>query len=122
MFDHSASVCMISRKAERFMWRRWRLWMLAWLSSRRNGWLSEKPGRAQFWVGTRGSPSSGVHLAFAAANRAEVRAFCGEALGAGGTDNGAPGVRPQYHPNYYGAFVLDPDGHNVEAVCRNPED
>jgi catechol 2,3-dioxygenase-like lactoylglutathione lyase family enzyme len=79
-------------------------------------------GRAQFWVGSRGSPPTGVHLAFAAANRAEVRAFYAAALGAGGTDNGAPGLRPQYHPNYYGAFVLDPDGHNVEAVCRNPED
>jgi predicted lactoylglutathione lyase len=63
-----------------------------------------------------------VHLAFAAANRADVRAFYTAALGAGGSDNGAPGLRPQYHPNYYGAFVLDPDGHNVEAVCRNPED
>jgi len=81
-----------------------------------------KSGRAQFWLGSSGSPPTGVHLALAAANRAEVRAFYAAALGAGGADNGAPGLRPQYHPNYYGAFVLDPDGHNVEAVCRNPED
>jgi catechol 2,3-dioxygenase-like lactoylglutathione lyase family enzyme len=81
-----------------------------------------KPGRAQFWLGGREAPPSGVHLAFAAANRGEVRAFYTAAIAAGGTDNGRPGLRPHYHPNYYGAFVLDPDGHNVEAVCRNPED
>jgi catechol 2,3-dioxygenase-like lactoylglutathione lyase family enzyme len=81
-----------------------------------------RPGRAQFWIGGGGSPPSGVHVAFAAADRAEVRAFYAAALAAGGTDNGAPGLRPQYHPDYYGAFVLDPDGHNVEAVCRNHED
>jgi catechol 2,3-dioxygenase-like lactoylglutathione lyase family enzyme len=81
-----------------------------------------KAGRAHFWLAASGSPPSGVHLALIAANRAEVRAFHRAALQAGGTDNGAPGLRPQYHPDYYGAFVLDPDGHNVEAVCRNPED
>ena len=81
-----------------------------------------KAGRAQFWLGIRPPPPHGLHLAFAAANRAEVRAFYTAALAAGGTDNGAPGLRPRYHPNYYGAFVLDPDVHNVEAVCRNPED
>jgi catechol 2,3-dioxygenase-like lactoylglutathione lyase family enzyme len=81
-----------------------------------------KAGRAQFWLGGRGAAPSGVHLAFSAANRAEVRAFYDAAIAADGKDNGAPGLRPQYHPNYYGAFVLDPDGHNVEAVCRNPED
>ena len=81
-----------------------------------------KAGRAQFWLGGGGSVPSGVHLAFVAADRAEVRAFYQAALAAGGIDNGAPGLRPQYHPDYYGAFVLDPDGHNVEAVCRNPED
>ena len=58
------------------------------------------------------------HVAFAASNRAEVDAFHGAAIAAGGRDNGAPGLRPQYHPNYYGAFVLDPDGHNIEAVCH----
>jgi catechol 2,3-dioxygenase-like lactoylglutathione lyase family enzyme len=81
-----------------------------------------KAGRAQFWLGTHASPPSGVHLAFAAPDRAAVRAFHIAAMEAGAIDNGAPGLRPHYHPNYYGAFVLDPDGHNVEAVCRNPED
>ena len=82
-----------------------------------------KAGRAQFWLGGGATiPPSGVHLAFVAADRAAVRAFYQAALAAGGIDNGAPGLRPQYHPDYYGAFVLDPDGHNVEAVCRNPED
>ena len=61
-----------------------------------------------------------VHLAFRAADRAMVDAFHAAAIAAGGTDNGKPGVRKEYHPNYYGAFVLDPDGHNIEAVCHDP--
>jgi catechol 2,3-dioxygenase-like lactoylglutathione lyase family enzyme len=81
-----------------------------------------KLGRPQLWFGSHSSPPSGIHLAFSTANRAEVRAFHAAALAAGATDNGAPGLRPHYHPNYYGAFVLDPDGHNVEAVCHSPED
>jgi catechol 2,3-dioxygenase-like lactoylglutathione lyase family enzyme len=81
-----------------------------------------KSGRAQLWLGLRGPAPGGVHVAFTATNREEVRAFYSAAISAGGIDNGAPGLRPQYHPNYYGAFVFDPDGHNVEAVCRNPED
>jgi catechol 2,3-dioxygenase-like lactoylglutathione lyase family enzyme len=62
-----------------------------------------------------------THIAFAAENRASVDAFYRAALAAGGTDNGAPGLRPHYHPDFYGAFVLDPDGHNIEAVCHLPE-
>ena len=61
-----------------------------------------------------------MHFAFVAKDRAAVRAFHEAALEAGGKDNGAPGLRPQYHENYYGAFVLDPDGHNIEAVCHLP--
>ena len=69
-----------------------------------------------FWL-NRGAPVSGdLHLAFRAADRAAVDAFHGAALAAGARDNGAPGLRPHYHPGYYGAFVLDPDGVNVEAV------
>ena len=79
-------------------------------------------GRARFWLGRDGQNSAGVHVAFAALDRAAVRAFYNAAVGAGGTDNGAPGLRPRYHADYYGAFVLDPDGHNAEAVCRNHED
>jgi catechol 2,3-dioxygenase-like lactoylglutathione lyase family enzyme len=60
-------------------------------------------------------------IAFVAENRAQVDAFYEAALAAGGRDNGAPGLRPHYHPNYYGAFVLGPDGHNLEAVCHKPE-
>lgn len=81
-------------------------------------------GRPQFWVGTgtgSGGSGHGMHIAFTAKTRAEVDAFHAAALAAGGTDNGAPGLRPHYHPHYYGAFVLDPDGHNVEAVCHAPE-
>ncbi len=81
-----------------------------------------RPGRAQFWIGGGRAPVTTVHLAFAAANRQAVRAFHIAGLAAGGADNGGPGPRPHYHPNYYSAFVLDPDGNNVEAVCRNPED
>ena len=62
-----------------------------------------------------------MHIAFVVESRAEVRAFYEAALRAGGRDNGVPGLRPQYHPNYYGAFVFDLDGHNIEAVCHRPE-
>ena len=61
-----------------------------------------------------------LHLAFQAVSRDQVEAFYRAALAAGGKDNGAPGLRPQYHPNYYAAFVIGPDGHNIEAVCQKP--
>ncbi|MGD9925343.1 MAG: VOC family protein [Pseudorhodoplanes sp.] len=78
-------------------------------------------GRPQFWIGT-GKPIRGrVHFAFSAKTRDAVRAFHAAALKAGGRDNGEPGLRPHYHENYYGAFVLDPDGHNIEAVCHLAE-
>ena len=80
------------------------------------------PGRPQFWVGKgSGKPGSGSHIAFSAQTRAQVDAFHAAALSAGARDNGAPGPRPHYHPNYYGAFAIDPDGHNIEAVCHAPE-
>jgi catechol 2,3-dioxygenase-like lactoylglutathione lyase family enzyme len=62
-----------------------------------------------------------LHLAFVAENRQQVDAFYRAALNAGGSDNGAPGLRPHYHANYYAAFVIGPDGHNVEVVCHKPE-
>lgn len=61
-----------------------------------------------------------LHLAFVAENRQQVQAFYRAALEAGGKDNGAPGLRPHYHANYYAAFVIGPDGHNIEAVCHAP--
>lgn len=74
------------------------------------------PPHPDFWIG-EGTPNQPpIHVAFRAADQASVDAFYTAALAAGGRDNGAPGLRPQYHPNYYGAFVLDPDGHNIEAV------
>ena len=79
-----------------------------------------RDGKPQFWL-SQGQPGSPMHLAFVARNRAEVDAFYAAALKAGGKDNGAPGLRPHYHPNYYGAFAIDPDGHNIEAVCHSPE-
>lgn len=69
---------------------------------------------------TRERPAH-LHIAFAAENRARVDAFYAAAIAAGGRDNGPPGLRPHYHPNYYGAFVTGPDGHNVEAVCHKPQ-
>jgi catechol 2,3-dioxygenase-like lactoylglutathione lyase family enzyme len=73
-----------------------------------------------FWIGVRGRPIvHGVHVAFAAPDRDAVAAFHAAALAAGGSDNGGPGVREIYHPNYYAAFVLDPDGNNIEAVCHD---
>jgi catechol 2,3-dioxygenase-like lactoylglutathione lyase family enzyme len=76
--------------------------------------------RAYFWVSGGAPPTGRLHVAFAADSRAQVDAFHAAAIAAGGRDNGAPGVRAHYHPDYYGAFVFDPDGHNVEAVCRLP--
>ncbi|SKA35169.1 VOC family protein [Consotaella salsifontis] len=78
-------------------------------------------GKPYFWIGTGPSPERRLHVAFAAQNRAMVDAFYQAALASGGQDNGAPGLRLHYHPNYYGAFVLDPDGNNIEAVCHRPE-
>jgi catechol 2,3-dioxygenase-like lactoylglutathione lyase family enzyme len=73
-----------------------------------------------FWIGTGDRLSGPLHVAFTASTRAQVDAFHAAALSAGGRDNGAPGIRAHYHPNYYGAFILDPDGNNVEAVCHSP--
>ena len=73
------------------------------------------------WLHESREKPAPLHLAFVAVNRAQVDAFHRAALAAGGRDNGAPGLRPQYHPHYYGAFVIGPDGHNVEAVCHKPE-
>jgi catechol 2,3-dioxygenase-like lactoylglutathione lyase family enzyme len=67
------------------------------------------------------APAAGAHLCFRAPDRAAVRAFHAAALAAGGSDDGAPGVRPQYHADYYAAFIRDPDGHRIEAVCHAPE-
>ena len=75
--------------------------------------------KPDFWL-YPGTPPTGLHLAFNAPDRATVDAFHAAALAAGATCNGAPGERPQYHPAYYGAFVLDRDGLNIEAVCHLP--
>lgn len=86
------------------------------------GWAGlGRAGKAEFWFGTHTQPQAPMHIAFAAQNREQVRAFYAAALAAGGKDNGAPGIREVYHPNYYGAFVIGPDGHNIEAVTHTPE-
>ena len=76
--------------------------------------------KPDFWINGLRQPVSVLHVAFAAPDRATVDAFYEAAMAAGATDNGGPGVREIYHPHYYGAFVLDPDGNNVEAVCHLP--
>jgi catechol 2,3-dioxygenase-like lactoylglutathione lyase family enzyme len=79
--------------------------------------VTQKP---DFWI-SRGTPNQPpIHVAFRVNDHATVDAFHAAALKAGGRDNGVPGLRPHYHAHYYGAFVLDPDGHNVEAVCHQP--
>lgn len=79
-----------------------------------------RDGKPDLWIGGEGGMNKPLHVAILAADRASVDAFHRAALAAGGRDNGAPGLRPHYHPNYYGAFVHDPDGHNIEAVCHAP--
>ncbi len=74
-------------------------------------------GFPAFWIG-RGQPRGPLHIAFSTSDRGVVDLFYREALAAGGRDNGQPGVRAAYHPNYYAAFVYDPDGNNIEVVCR----
>jgi catechol 2,3-dioxygenase-like lactoylglutathione lyase family enzyme len=86
------------------------------------GWAGlGKGGKPELWFGVGGLKQSPMHIAFIADTRDQVRAFHAAALAAGGSDNGPPGIREIYHPNYFGAFVLGPDGHNVEAVCHRPE-
>jgi len=77
-------------------------------------------GAPALWLG-EGEPRGAVHIAFAAKDRAAVKAFYAAAIPVGGKDNGAPGLRPDYHANYYAAFVKDPDGNNVEAVCHKEQ-
>ena len=74
--------------------------------------------KPDFWISEGAANVPPVHVAFRADTRAQVDAFYKAGMAAGGRDNGAPGIRTHYHPNYYGAFVLDPDGHNIEAVCH----
>jgi catechol 2,3-dioxygenase-like lactoylglutathione lyase family enzyme len=80
-----------------------------------------KNRKPELWFGRKEAAQVPMHLAFLAENRQQVRDFYAAALAAGGKDNGPPGIREMFHPNYYGAFVIGPDGHNVEAVCHTPE-
>ncbi|MCV6585051.1 MAG: VOC family protein [Marinibacterium sp.] len=83
------------------------------------GYGRKAPG---FWLAQERPATGLLHIAFHADHRAQVDAFHAAALRAGGRDNGAPGLRPHYHADYYAAFILDPDGHNIEAVCHAPAD
>jgi catechol 2,3-dioxygenase-like lactoylglutathione lyase family enzyme len=77
--------------------------------------------KAFFWITLKAASQTGAHIAFTAQDRETVAQFYRAALAAGGRDNGSPGLRPHYHENYYGAFILDPDGHNIEAVCHRKQ-
>jgi catechol 2,3-dioxygenase-like lactoylglutathione lyase family enzyme len=79
-----------------------------------------RDGKPSFWISAGGRTTPRLHIAFVADDRAAVNAFFEAALAAGAADNGVPGVRAHYHPHYYAAFVLDPEGHNIEAVCHKP--
>lgn len=86
------------------------------------GWAGlGRDGKPELWFGEGSQPQSPMHIAFSARNRAEVDAFYDAAIAAGGKDNGPPGIREIYHPYYYGAFVICPNGHNIEAVCHSPD-
>lgn len=80
-----------------------------------------KGGKPEFWFGEKAGAQLPLHVCFAAESREQVRQFYAAALEAGATDNGGPGIRAHYHPDYYGAFVIGPDGHNIEAACHRPE-
>ncbi|MCF6320336.1 MAG: VOC family protein [Rhizobiaceae bacterium] len=81
-----------------------------------------KGRKGLLWIAENGPQTPASHICFRSRNRLNVRRFYQAALSTGGTDNGAPGIRKDYHPQYYAAFVLDPEGHNIEAVCFEPED
>jgi catechol 2,3-dioxygenase-like lactoylglutathione lyase family enzyme len=83
------------------------------------GW--KKNDKWNWWIRAKRPISGPTHIAWSADTRAQVDAFYAAAMAAGATDNGAPGLREHYHPGYYGAFVLDPDGNNIEAVCHTAE-
>lgn len=86
------------------------------------GWAGYgKNGKPEFWFGVNSKIQHPMHIAFLAETREQVNKFYEAAIAAGAKDNGKPGIREIYHPNYYGAFVIDPDGHNIEAVCHNEE-
>jgi catechol 2,3-dioxygenase-like lactoylglutathione lyase family enzyme len=86
-----------------------------------DGWALIGKSDQKLWFGSFGPAPEHIHLAFVAENREQVDSFYQAALASGGLDNGAPGVREQYHPNYYAAFILDPNGHNIEAVCHKAD-
>ncbi len=84
------------------------------------GCKEDKGPIASFWIHAGNNPTHTTHIAFNTKSRSIVDAFYEAAIKAGGTDNGKPGIREHYHENYYGAFILDPDGYNIEAVCHEP--
>ena len=95
------------------------MWAWCWRAS--TVLALDRKGKPSLWLFQTAEKPLPMHIAFAAERRQQVDDFHRAALAAGGKDNGAPGIRAHYHPNYYGAFMIAPDGHNVEAVCHRPE-
>ena len=92
------------------------------LVSETHGWAGfGKAGKPEFWLGQGAVAHAPMHIAFLAESRRQVQDFYEAALAAGGKDNGAPGIRAHYHAHYFGAFVIGPDGHNIEAVCHSAQ-
>ena len=92
------------------------------ITSEGEGWaMIGRKGEGQLWFGSFDNSPGPIHVAFVAETREQVRKFHATAFAAGGKDNGAPGIREHYHPNYYAAFVIGPDGHNFEAVCHKAD-
>lgn len=85
------------------------------------GWAGFGADKPELWIAKNKALTPPVHIAFSSDQRSKVDTFYSKAIKAGATDNGAPGIRKIYHPNYYAAFVLDLDGNNIEAVCHSPE-
>jgi catechol 2,3-dioxygenase-like lactoylglutathione lyase family enzyme len=121
VFDHIGFNVTDFPKAKEFLVRSLRPLGIG-ITMEGEGWaMIGRKGEGNLWFGSFGGSPGPIHMAFAAKSREDVRQFYAAAIAAGGQDNGAPGLRPQYHPNYYGAFVIGPDGHNIEAVCHAAE-
>ena len=125
MIEHVSLRCKDSKKSRKFYEKALAplgYGLLMEFSGAAAGFGKADGGKPSFFIEAHGEPVRGrLHIALRAENRAQVDAFHAAAVDAGGTDNGAPGVRAVYHPDYYGGYVLDPDGNNIEAVCHQPD-
>lgn len=120
MFDHVALNVSNAKKSREFYEKALKPMGYSVVATFENWTGFGKAEKPRFWIVTREPLGQGAHVAFAAAERKVVDAFYEAAVAAGGKDNGRPGIRTEYTPTYYAAFVFDPDGNNIEAVCHKP--